>query len=102
MMKLDRETLNEMVKLKFGARKAGGPEIDLVKLVADADYADEVFGMVENLPDETLVLLGMVLRSKFGLLTAARPMIPVAQSSARAPETADVEPAQRYLNGARS
>ena len=29
---MDRETLNEMVKLKFGARKAGGPEIDLVKL----------------------------------------------------------------------
>ena len=33
---MDRETLNEMVKLKFGARKAGGPEIDLVKLAADA------------------------------------------------------------------
>ncbi len=33
---MDRETLNEMVKLKFGARKAGSPEIDRVKLAADA------------------------------------------------------------------
>lgn len=103
MMKLDRETLNEMVKLKFGARKAGGPEIDLVKLVADADYADKVFGAVENLPDETLVLLGMALRNKFGLLwTAAQPILPAVSAPKPADEKPDVVPTQRYLNGARS
>ena len=95
---MDRETLNEMVKLKFGARKAGGPEIDLVKLAADARYADDMLSLVENLPDEALVLLAMTLRDKFGLL-AARPQSsgdpsPVAEAAA-APES-------RYMSGARS
>ena len=88
---MDRETLNEMVKLKFAARRAGGPEIDLVKLAGDATYAARVFTAIENLPDESLVLLAMTLRDKFGLL-AARP---------QAPEAA-VAPASRYMSGARS
>lgn len=97
---MDRETLNEMVKLKFAARKAGGPEIDLVKLAADAAYADRVFGAVENLPDESLVLLAMTLRDKFGLL-AAKPAAP-ADEPARADSRTESPPAPRYLSGARS
>jgi hypothetical protein len=100
---MDRETLNEMVKLKFASRKAGGPEIDLVKLAADARYADGIFGAVESLPDESLVLLAMTLRDKFGLL-ALRPVMPevtaepvdAARSEAPAPTT------DRYMLGARS
>ena len=97
---MDRETLNEMVKLKFGARKAGGPEIDLVKLAADAVYADEMFSAIENLPDESLVLLAMTLRDKFGLLSGI-PAAP-ATPSARAEENAAAPPTQRYMRGARS
>ena len=96
---MDRETLNEMVKLKFGARKAGGPEIDLVKLAADAVYADEMLSAVENLPDESLVLLAMTLRDKFGLL-AARPQDPAGESPAPAEPAA--APQARYMSGARS
>ena len=88
---MDRETLNEMVKLKFAARKAGGPEIDLVRLAGDATYAGRIFSAVENLPDESLVLLAMTLRDKFGLL-AVRPQ-PVAEAGA---------PQSRYLSGTRS
>lgn len=88
---MDRETLNEMVKLKFAARKAGGPEIDLVKLAGDASYAARILSAIENLPDESLVLLAMTLRDKFGLL-AARPQA-VAETGA---------PPPRYLSGARS
>lgn len=95
---MDRETLNEMVKLKFAARKAGGPEIDLVKLAADADYAGQVLGAVENLPDESLVLLAMTLRDKFGLL-AAKPAAPASEPARVEPEAA---PARRYMSGARS
>lgn len=94
---MDRETLNEMVKLKFGARKAGGPEIDLVKLAADAVYADATLSAVENLPDESLVLLAMTLRDKFGLLAAQ----PVAPTAAATP-VAEAKPASRYILGARS
>ncbi len=96
---MDRETLNEMVKLKFASRKAGGPEIDLVKLAGDAVYADEVFCAVEALPDENLVLLAMTLRDKFGLLTG----LPAASERAARPEPAP-EPAAppRYMLGARS
>ena len=97
---MDRETLNEMVKLKFGARKAGGPEIDLVKLAADAVYADEMFSAIENLPDESLVLLAMTLRDKFGLLSGI-PTAPAAQK-ASAKENAVTPPTQRYMRGARS
>jgi hypothetical protein len=89
---MDRETLNEMVKLKFAARKAGGPEIDLVRLAGDATYAGRIFSAIENLPDESLVLLAMTLRDKFGLL-AVKPQ-PVAE--------ADGAPHSRYLSGARS
>jgi hypothetical protein len=96
---MDRETLNEMVKLKFGARKAGGPEIDLVKLAADAGYADEIFSAVENLPDESLVLLAMTLRDKFGLLST-RPAAP-ASVPVQVEEKAEA-PQQRYMSGARS
>lgn len=88
---MDRETLNEMVKLKFASRRAGGPEIDLVKLAGDATYAARVFTTIESLPDESLVLLAMTLRDKFGLL-AARPQ-PAAETGA---------PQPRYLSGARS
>jgi hypothetical protein len=91
---MDRETLNEMVKLKFAARKAGGPEIDLVRLAADAAYAGRVFSAIENLPDESLVLLAMTLRDKFGLL-AARPEVPAVKETASAPPS-------RYMSGARS
>jgi hypothetical protein len=91
--KMDRETLNEMVKLKFAARKAGGPEIDLVRLAGDAAYAGRVFSAIENLPDESLVLLAMTLRDKFGLL-AARPEAPAVKETA--------SPPSRYMSGARS
>ena len=97
---MDRETLNEMVKLKFGARKAGGPEIDLVKLAADAVYADEMFSAIENLPDESLVLLAMTLRDKFGLLSGI-PAVPAVEV-ARGGEKAVAPPTQRYMLGARS
>lgn len=96
---MDRETLNEMVKFKFGSRKAGGPEIDLVKLAGDAAYADQVFSAAERLDDEALVLLALTLRDKFGLL-AARPH---GLTSPPATVLAEPEPAQpRYLTGARS
>ncbi|MCL5059962.1 MAG: hypothetical protein M1449_05315 [Candidatus Thermoplasmatota archaeon] len=96
---MDRETLNEMVKLKFGARKAGGPEIDLVKLAADARYADDMLSAIENLPDESLVLLALTLRDKFGLLST----IPGAPVSEPAPVDGKKEaPPQRYMSGARS
>jgi hypothetical protein len=88
---LDRETLNEMVKLKFASRKAGGPDVDLVRLAADASYASKVFSAIENLPDDSLGLLAMTLRDKFGLL-AARPQAPEAV----------VAPQSRYMSGARS
>ena len=96
---MNRETLNEMVKLKFAVRKAGGPEIDLVKLAADACYADAMLSIAENLPDESLVLLAMTLRDKFGLL-AAMPVVPTNEP-ARV-EVKPEAPAQRYLSGARS
>ncbi|MGE5319662.1 MAG: hypothetical protein ACM3KD_05740 [Hyphomicrobiaceae bacterium] len=96
---MDRETLNEMVKLKFGTRKAGGPEIDLVKLAADARYADAIFSAVENLPDESLVMLAMTLRDKFGLL-ATKPQAPASPPSAGGER--QTAPEARYLSGARS
>lgn len=86
---MDRETLNEMVKLKFASRRAGGPEIDLVRLAADVGYAARVFSAIEQLPDESLVLLAMTLRDKFGLLAAR-------------PQPAEAEAPARYLSGARS
>lgn len=96
---MDRETLNEMVKFKFGSRKAGGPDIDLVKLAGDAAYADRVFSAAEKLDDESLVLLALTLRDKFGLL-AARPH---ALTNPPAPVADEAEPSQtRYLTGARS
>ncbi len=96
---MDRETLNEMVKLKFAVRKAGGPEIELVKLAGDARYADAMLSAAENLPDESLVLLAMTLRDKLGLL-AVMPMVP-SNKPVRVEDKADT-PAQRYLSGARS
>ncbi len=99
---MDRETLNEMVKLKFGARKAGGPEIDLVKLAADAGYADATLSAVENLPDESLVLLAMTLRDKFGLLSAM-PAAPGSEHEhARIEEKTEAPAPSRYMSGARS
>lgn len=97
---MDRETLNEMVKLKFGARKAGGPDVDLVKLAADAGYAHATLGAIENLPDESLVLLAMTLRDKFGLLAA----MPQAQTSPPPAAAAEkvAPPVARYMSGARS
>ncbi len=97
---MDRETLNEMVKLKFAARKAGGPEIDLVRLAGDARYADGIFRAVENLPDESLVLLSMTLRDKFGLL-AAQPAMQDAPATATEP-VVETAPPSRYILGARS
>ena len=96
---MDRETLNEMVKLKFAARKAGGPEVDLVRLAADAAYAAEIFSAIENLPDELLVLLAMTLRDKFGLL-AEKPQSLASPPPAVTEPVAATQP--RYMSGARS
>lgn len=96
---MDRETLNEMVRLKFDCRKAGGPEIDLVKLAGDATYAASIFSAVEQMPDESLVLLAITLRDKFGLLPA-KPAA-VATKPAAEPEP-EAPPPKRYLSGARS
>lgn len=98
---MDRETLNEMVKLKFGARKAGGPDVDMVKLAADASYAHEIFSAIENLPDESLVMLAMTLRDKFGLLSAM-PQAPVTPPSPQTTAEKEKVQATRYLSGARS
>lgn len=96
---MDRETLSDMVKLKFSSRKAGGPDIDLVKLASDPVYADATLRAIENLPFESLVLLAMTLRDKFGLLTAM-PVVPAGEEVCveRKVET----PPQRYMSGARS
>ena len=95
---MDRETLNEMVRLKFDSRKVGGPDIDLVKLAGDATYAAEIFSAVEQLPDESLVLLAITLRDKFGLLPAK--LAPAAVKPAETkPES---PPPKRYMSGARS
>jgi hypothetical protein len=96
---MDRETLNEMVRLKFDSRKVGGPDIDLVKLAGDATYASEIFSAVEQLPDESLVLLAITLRDKFGLLPA-KPAA-VVEPHAVEPEP-EAPPPKRYLSGARS
>lgn len=96
---VDRETLNEMVKLKFASRKAGGPDIDLVKLAGDARYADEILSAAENLPDESLVLLALTLRDKFGLLSAR----PAEPEPGVAPDPSPKSPPPaRYMLGARS
>ena len=95
---MDRETLNEMVRLKFDSRKVGGPDIDLVKLAGDATYASEIFSAVEQLPDESLVLLAITLRDKFGLLPAK----PAAAATEPAEVKAESPPPKRYLSGARS
>ncbi|MCU0810805.1 MAG: hypothetical protein MUE59_07195 [Thiobacillaceae bacterium] len=95
---MDRETLNEMVRLKFASRKVGGPEVDLVKLAGDATYAAEIFSAVEQLPDESLVLLAITLRDKFGLLPA-KPAPAVAEPAETKPEP---PPSKRYMSGARS
>jgi hypothetical protein len=96
---MDRETLSEMVKLKFSSRKAGGPDIDLVKLASDPAYADATLRAIENLPFESLVLLAMTLRDKFGLLTAM-PAVPPGEEI-RIEKTSEAPP-QRYMSGARS
>jgi len=99
MPQLDSETLSEMVKLKFSSRKAGGPDIDLVKLASDAEYAHATFSAIEKLPFESLVLLAMTLRVKFGLMS----VMPTAP--AKEPERVekkDETPPQRYMSGARS
>jgi len=95
---MDRETLNEMVRLKFDSRKVGGPDIDLVKLAGDATYAAEIFSAVEQLPDESLVLLAITLRDKFGLLPA-KPAVAAAKPAETKPES---PPPKRYMSGARS
>jgi len=95
---MDRETLNEMVRLKFASRKVGGPDIDLVKLAGDATYASEIFSAVEQLPDESLVLLAITLRDKFGLLPP-RPAPAVAEPAKAKTES---PPPKRYMSGARS
>jgi hypothetical protein len=96
---MDRETLNEMVRLKFASRKVGGPDIDLVKLAGDATYAAEIFSAVEQLPDESLVLLAITLRDKFGLLPAKPAAVVEPGDSQPEPEA---PPPKRYLSGARS
>jgi hypothetical protein len=95
---MDRETLNEMVRLKFDSRKVGGPDIDLVKLAGDATYAAEILSAVEQLPDESLVLLAITLRDKFGLLPA-KPAPAAAEPAETKPEP---PPSKRYMSGARS
>ena len=56
MANLNSETLSEMVKLKFSSRKAGGPDIDLVKLAGDATYAAEIFSAVGTYAIGTQIL----------------------------------------------
>ena len=65
-------------------------DLDLVRLAGDATYAGRIFSAVENLPDESLVLLAMTLRDKFGLL-AVKPQPAV-----------ETGPQSRYLSGTRS
>ena len=99
MMNLDSETLSEMVKLKFSSRKAGGPDIDLVKLAADAEYAHKILSAIEKLPFESLVLLSMTLRVKFGLMSVT----PAAPAREIEPvEKKKKAPPQRYMSGVRS
>lgn len=103
MANLDGETLSEMVKLKFSSRKAGGPDIDLVKLATDTEYAHTILSAIEKLPFESLVLLSMTLRVKFGLMS----VIPAAHAREterveKKAEKKEAAPPQRYMSGARS
>ena len=99
MANLNSETLSEMVKLKFSSRKAGGPDIDLVKLATDAEYANKILSAIEKLPFESLVLLSMTLRVKLDLMSVT-PAAP-AREVERVEKKMEA-PAQRYMSGARS
>lgn len=93
---MDRETLNEIARLKFGARSAGGPEIDLVKLAGGATYAvycaQSSRSMTKRWP-----YWRCRLRDKFGLL-AQKP----ARQSAADQDKAVENPSKRYLLSTRS
>lgn len=94
---MDNDTLKLIARLKIAAARLQLP-VDVVRFVADTDYAQQSLMRYADMADEEGVLLALQLIERLGLgVVAAVPAAPPAQAVPPAPRPAprrrDVVPA---------
>jgi hypothetical protein len=92
---LDATTLVLLTKLKVLAKKAGS-NIDLVKMGADQQYAEQVLGELSDSEDSDLVVIVVQLMNQFGMIKA-----PPKQAKDDGKTDADKEDGDRYVGSLR-
>lgn len=92
---LDAATLVLLTRLKVLAKKAGS-NIDLVKMGADKDYAEQVLGKLSDSDDPDLVVIVIQLMNQFGMIKA-----PPEQPEDEGKTEAGKESGDRYVGSLR-
>jgi len=89
---MDQALLKTLAQFKILLKKEKGLTADLEKMMQDAAYGRQMLAAAEDSNNETLVLLAVTLRDKFGHFKAAP----------KEEEKKKEEPGTKYLHGARS
>lgn len=96
---MDTTTMQKLARFKIMARRLGGFNVDIFRMVQEPDHAREVLQRAQDVDSENLILLALELHSELGLAdvprvaVASRPKEPV-------PQPVD-EGKGRYVFGAR-
>ncbi len=91
---MNNETFRLLSKFTVVARKVAG-SINPSRIIKDKHYANEVFWKVNQIGDESLILMSLELQYQLGILT------PIAEDSPPTEPHTD-ETRKKYTFGARS
>jgi hypothetical protein len=97
---MDNEALKMLAHFKILLKKEKGLALDLQRLMANQDYARQVFTLAEDSENQTLVTIALTLRDKLGLLKPAP--VPVPETATPVAEKAPKVNPDKYKFGARS
>lgn len=78
-MQLDQDLFRQLAKVSIVVKKMTGQSIDLTRIVNDHDYASRTLALLDGAEDEEIIVLGLSLKSRLGLLTGPKPEEPVSK-----------------------
>lgn len=65
---MDTMTMQKLARFKIMTRRLGGFNVDIFRLAQEREYAREILARVQEVDNETLVLLAVELSDALGLL----------------------------------
>lgn len=103
---MDSDLIQQVARLKVRLRQGQNLSLNTQRFFGEPDYAQQMLDLAEQSDDEEVVIMGIALRLRMGLIALPVVAQPVVEPVVHAPEIPLAIPPRpeevRYLRGARS